>query len=125
MKVLGRLLFIFILSGFSALRCGGAVYQSNGSAPSVQGLHNAALNGDTITLPTGTFTWSRPVTISKAIHLRGQGSGRIIGNTKSNVAVGTGTKTFTTTRAGLPITAGQVLRIAKMPNTPGHPGPAR
>jgi hypothetical protein len=119
------LLFILVLSGFPAPRCGAAVYQSNGYAASVQGLHDAALDGDTIMLPAGTFKWSRPVTISKAIYLRGQGSGRIIGNTKSSVAIGMGTKTFTTTRAGLPITAGQVLRIAKMPNAPGHPGPAR
>ncbi|SRR6266545_2970531 len=126
MNVSGKILLcIIVSSGLSALRCGGAVYQSNGSAPSVQGLHNAALNGDTITLPAGTFTWSTPVTISKAIHLRGQGSGRIIGNTKSSVTIGTGAKTFITTRAGLPITAGQFLRIAKMPNSPGHPGPAR
>jgi hypothetical protein len=123
MKVSGKiLLFILILSDFSALRCGAAVYQSDGSVASVQGLHNAALNGDTITLPAGTFAWSTPVTISKAIRLRGQGSGEIIGNTKSSVTVGTGAKTFRTTRAGLPITAGQVLRIAKMPNTSG---PAR
>ena len=32
------LLFILILSGFFALRCGAAVYQSDGSAASVQGL---------------------------------------------------------------------------------------
>jgi hypothetical protein len=70
------------------------------SAASVQGLHNAAVNGDTITLPAGTFTWSTPVAISKAINLRGQGSGRIIGNTKSSATVGTGAKTFTRPKAG-------------------------
>ena len=37
---------ILIWNGFSAL---ATVYQSDGSAASVQGLHNAALNGDTIT----------------------------------------------------------------------------
>jgi hypothetical protein len=114
-------LCIVVSAGISALRCGAAVYQSDGSAASVQGLHNAAVNGDTITLPAGTFTWSTPVTISKAVHLRGQGSGRIIGNTKSSATIGTGTKTFMTTRSGLPITVGQTLRIAKMPSSNGLP----
>ena len=59
MNVSGKiLLFILVFSGFSALRCGATVYHSDGSAASVQGLHNAVLNGDTITLPAGTFTWS-------------------------------------------------------------------
>ena len=114
---------IVILTGFSAPRCGATVYHSDGSAANVQALHNAALtNGDTITIPAGTFRWSTPVTISKAIKLQGAGSGRIIGNTKSSVTVGTGSKTFTTTRSGLPITAGQVLQIAKMPHPPGGGG---
>jgi hypothetical protein len=75
MKVSGILLFILILGGFFAPRCGATVYHSSGSAASVQALHNAALNGDTITLPAGAFTWSTPVTISKAITVRGQGIG--------------------------------------------------
>jgi hypothetical protein len=78
-KTIGTILFTLSafggLSGFFAPRCGAAVYQSDGSAASVQGLHNWALNGDTITLPAGTFTWSTPVTISKAITLQGQGIG--------------------------------------------------
>src|SRR5207249_8089013 len=91
-------------SGFSAL---GTVYNSDGTAASVQYLHdNFAQAGDTIMLPTGTFTWSTPVTISKAITLQGAGSGRIIGDTKSSVQVGTGPETFITTRSGLPITPG-------------------
>ncbi len=82
-------------SGFSAL---GTVYNSDGTATSVQYLHdNFAQAGDSITLPAGTFTWSTPVTISKAITLQGSGSGRIIGDTKSSVQVGTGPKTFITT----------------------------
>ena len=107
-------------SGFSAL---GTVYNSDGTATNVQYLHdNFAQAGDTITLPAGTFTWSTPVTISKAIVIEGGGSGRIIGNTKSSVQVGTGPETFITTRSGLPITPGQTLRIAKMPHPPGGGG---
>jgi hypothetical protein len=68
---------IVILSwnGFSAL---ATVYQSDGSAASVQGLQDAVLNGDTITLPVGTFTWSTPVSITKAITLQGAGVGQTI-----------------------------------------------
>jgi len=110
------------LSGLAAPLSGAAVYHSDGSVAKVKALHNAASDGDTITLPAGTFTWSTPVTISKAIKIQGEGSGRIIGTTKSSVAVGTGAKTFTTTRSGLPITAGQLLRIAKMPHSPGGGG---
>ena len=76
MNVSGKiLLFILVFSGFSALRCGATVYHSDGSAASVQGLHNAVLNGDTITLPAGTFTWASGVNITKAITLRGAGVG--------------------------------------------------
>jgi hypothetical protein len=68
-------LCIVVSAGISALRCGAAVYQSDGSAASVQGLHNAALNGDTITLPAGTFTWSTQVHLTKNITIQGAGQG--------------------------------------------------
>src|SRR6266576_6508282 len=64
-----------IWSAFSAL---ATVYDSDGSAASVQGLQNAALNGDTITLPSGTFTWTTRVAISKAISLQGAGVGSTV-----------------------------------------------
>ena len=79
MKVSGKiLLFILIFSGFPAVRCGATVYHSDGSVASVQGLHNAALNGDTITLPAGTFTWTTRLSLSKAITLQGVGIGATI-----------------------------------------------
>jgi len=37
----------------------------------VQALHNAARDGDTITIPAGTFIWSTEVSITKGIILRG------------------------------------------------------
>src|SRR5439155_16360064 len=123
MKRTGTLFLALFLGVCFAPRCGATVYHSDGSAVNVQLIHDIqAIDGDIITLPAGTFTWSTPVTISKAIRLQGAGSGRIIGTTKSSVAVGTGSKTFTTTRGGLPITAGQTLRIAKMPHPPGGGG---
>ncbi|HET6888753.1 MAG TPA: VCBS domain-containing protein, partial [Candidatus Udaeobacter sp.] len=78
MKVSGIVLFIFILAGLSGPRCGATVYNSNGSAASVQALHNGAHNGDTITVPAGTFTWANRVSITKAITLQGAGVGSTI-----------------------------------------------
>jgi hypothetical protein len=75
MKRLVIVVFTLILIGFPALRCGATVYQSDGSAASVQGLHNAVLNGDTTTLPAGTFTWNTQVRITKNITLQGAGQG--------------------------------------------------
>ena len=68
-------IIIAVWNGFSAL---ATVYRSDGSAASVQGLHNAALNGDTITIPAGAFTWTTKVTISKSITLQGAGVGNTI-----------------------------------------------
>jgi hypothetical protein len=110
------------MDGFLIHQASATVYNSNGTAADVQNIHNAlAQNGDTITLPVGQFVWAAPVTISKAIKLQGAGSGRIIGNTKSSAAIGTGVRTFATTRSGLPIVPGQVLLLGKMPSSPGHP----
>jgi hypothetical protein len=38
----------------------------------VQALHNSARDGDTITLPAGTFSWATHVTITKGITIQGQ-----------------------------------------------------
>ena len=81
-----RIVYTLILAGFLAQRCGAAVYQSDGSAASVQGIQNAVLDGDTITLPAGTFTWSGRVNITKAITLKGAGVGTTI--IKDNVQNG-------------------------------------
>jgi VCBS repeat protein len=79
MKVSGKiLLFVFILSGLCAPRSEARVYHSDGSAASVLALHNIASDGDTITLPAGTFRWSTTVNLSKAIILQGAGIGRTI-----------------------------------------------
>ena len=100
---------ILILSGFSAF---ATVYHSDGSSANVQALANAALNGDIITLPAGTFTWTSGVTISKAIEIQGAGAGRVIGRSSSAVSIGTGSKTFVT-QSGLDISNGQTLRVER------------
>ena len=63
-------------NGFSAL---ATVYDSDGSSTNIQYIHDTlAQNGDTITLPAGTFTWTTGVTISKAITIQGAGIGTTI-----------------------------------------------
>ena len=63
---------ILILSSFSAPRCGATVYHSDGSAANVQLIHDTqAVNGDTITLPAGIFSWFTRVTITKGITIQG------------------------------------------------------
>src|SRR5437016_5725935 len=113
MKVREIFVSYLVLTGFSGPRCFATVYHSDGSAANVQALHNAALDGDTITLPAGTFTWSTTVTITKAIKLEGTGSGRIIAESSSTLTVGTGARTLTI-QGGLNIIAGQTLRIAQL-----------
>lgn len=69
MKFTGALILL-ILSDLSAL---ATTWQSDGSHASVQNLHdNSASDGDTITLPAGTFDWTQPVRITKGITLQGQ-----------------------------------------------------
>ena len=73
MKVSGNiLLFVLILGGVCAPRCGATVYHSNGSVANVQALVNGARDGDTITLPVGTFSWTQHLNITKGITLQGQ-----------------------------------------------------
>jgi hypothetical protein len=50
---------------------GNNTFQSNGSASDTQAAIGAAAAGGTVIIPAGTFTWSSPVTISKALTLRG------------------------------------------------------
>src|SRR5439155_26149391 len=96
MKRTGTLFLALFLGVCFAPRCGATVYHSDGSAVNVQLIHDIqAIDGDTITLPAGTFTWSTPVTISKAIKLQGTGSGQIIGWSRTNQTFGTGIKVFT------------------------------
>jgi len=72
---------ILTWSGFSTL---GAVYNSDGTATSVQYLHdNLALDDDTITLPAGAFIWTTGVHLTKGITIHGAGVGITI--VKDNV----------------------------------------
>lgn len=57
------------------------VWQSDGTPENIQFIHNIqAVDGDTIALPAGTFTWASGVTITKNITLQGAGIGATIIN---------------------------------------------
>src|SRR6516164_4637795 len=52
---------------------GATVWPSDGSEANVQAIHDTnAQDGDTITLPAGTFIWTTRVTLTKGITLSGQ-----------------------------------------------------
>src|SRR5437867_1109338 len=58
--------FLLLPSAFAT------TWQSDGTATSVQYLNdNLAQDGDTITMPVGTFSWTQGVTITKGITLQG------------------------------------------------------
>src|SRR5215475_1229940 len=91
---------ILILSSFSAF---ATVYHSDGSAINVQYIHNTqAVDGDTITLPAGTFAWSTRVIITKAITLQGQ--------TTVNSDTGT-TNDLTVLIDNEPVNASQLVKL--------------
>ncbi len=55
-----------------ASHCEATVYHSDGSAVNVQLIHDIqAIDGDTITLPSGTFSWTIGVNVTKAITIQG------------------------------------------------------
>jgi hypothetical protein len=104
---IGILLFTLILSGFSAPRCGATVYHSNGSLANVQALHNAASNGDTITLPAGTFSWTSRLNITKGITL--QGATSITGPASNPTIIDATIIQDNTPRSG---SSGGIIRVA-------------
>jgi hypothetical protein len=86
------------------------------STSAVQNAINAAAEGDTVTIPAGTCTWTSGVTISgKGINLQGAGSTRIIAVSSDSLSIGTGSVTLTVTGADpgttLSISAGTTLEL--------------
>ena len=110
MKTIVIVLSLLLLGCFSAR---ATTYASNGSSADVQTKINGATTGDTVTIPAGSFTWATSVTMAKAIKLQGAGSGRVVGFSKSSVAFGTGTKTFTV-QTGFSVANGTTLRISEL-----------
>jgi hypothetical protein len=92
-KTIGAVPLVLIVNGFFAPRCGATVYHSDGSAASVQQIHNRQVHdGDTITIPAGNFTWGADsVHVTKALTIQGAGQGT------TNITV-TATPTITLTK---------------------------
>ena len=114
-KAIKLLSFILLLSAcFSAE---AQVDAASCNTTDVQTAINAATEGQTVNVPSGTCTWTSGVTISgKGITVVGAGSGRIIVQSATTLTIGTGTQTFTviSTRVDgtfpLGPTVGQTLR---------------
>src|SRR6516162_11848023 len=68
--------FLSIAAGLSFLATSnsfGTVWPSDGSDANVQAIHDTlAHDGDTITLPAGTFIWTAGVNLTKGITVSGQ-----------------------------------------------------
>src|SRR5215472_10880270 len=68
--------FLSIAAGLSFLITSnsfGTVWPSDGSDTNVQAIHDTnAQDGDTITLPAGTFIWITGVSLTKGITVSGQ-----------------------------------------------------
>src|SRR5262245_63446843 len=63
---------LFLAIAF-APHSGATVYQSDGSDANVQAIHDTnAQDGDTITLPAGTFIWISGVSLTKGVTVSGQ-----------------------------------------------------
>jgi hypothetical protein len=63
---------VFLLLLANGLSVQATVYNSNGSQADVQAKVNLAVDGDTVTIPAGSFTWTSHVTVTKGITIQGQ-----------------------------------------------------
>ena len=119
MKTPQTLLFALFLGVCFTSHCEASTnFYSDGSAASLQYLHdNFAQDGDTITLPSGTFMWSSGVTISKQITLQGAGTSVtgggdqtvIVDNIAANQAIvnfNNSTNTLTVRMTGITVRSG-------------------
>ena len=72
MKTVTSILCTLLWSGFFAAHSGATVYHSNGSVANIQFIHDTqAVDGDTITLPSGRFDWTTRLNITKSITIQG------------------------------------------------------
>jgi hypothetical protein len=75
-------LIVTISFGLITASAQSMVWQSDGTPQNIQFIHdNRAVDGDTITIPSGTFTWTTQLTLTKAITIQG--------NTTTNSDTGT------------------------------------
>ena len=61
------------LLSFTVFSVSAAVYNSDGTVQNIQAIHNnQAVDGDTIMVPAGTFSWTARLNITKGITIQGQ-----------------------------------------------------
>jgi MYXO-CTERM domain-containing protein len=123
---LGPLAFLSVAL-FSANANAATVAAASCNTADVASAIKSAAEGDTVTVPAGTCTWTSGVTIAgKGITVTGAGAGRIIAYSSSTLSVGTGSKTLTVastavtgtppTPSALSIAAGQTLTVTETGN---------
>ena len=78
---------------------------ASGSQADFDSCHTNASSGDTILMPSGTFSWTGNSTVTKNIHIQGAGGGRVEGMSTTSLAIGTGSKSFTV-RSGSVVSSG-------------------
>ena len=66
---------LFLFHVFLIQNSFSATLSSNGTVADITAKQALAQNGDTITIPAGTFLWAKAVNITKAITLQGAGVG--------------------------------------------------
>ena len=94
-----RLLAIFAL--LFAVGARAQVTAASCNTSDVQTAINTATEGQTVTIPSGTCTWTSGVTISgKGIKVQGAGSGRIIAYDNGSEVLTVGTGSLTVNLAG-------------------------
>jgi hypothetical protein len=80
MKIILSVLGFFLLgsiAGFAYTKLGNNILQSNGSQADTQAAINASRGGSTVMIPNGSYTWSAPIVINRAVNLTGQSKGGV------------------------------------------------
>lgn len=83
-------LLLFAVCGSRVVGHAATIAASSCSQSAVQSAINSASSGDTVTIPSGTCTWSSTVSVTKAISIKGAGIGSTVINGSINAPYGTG-----------------------------------
>jgi hypothetical protein len=105
---------VFSLAALMVFSANAATYSSLGTADDVRKKINSARDGDTVTIPAGSFTWARGISISKGITLQGAGEGvTTIRNVSGGVLISVSSAARSGTRiTGLTLLGDHTLAIS-------------
>ena len=78
---------VALLVAASTAARAGVLKASSGSEVDVKAALNSVQDGDTITLPSGTFTWTSTVTITKGVTIQGQTTTNSVNGTANDQTV--------------------------------------